>query len=130
MKTSAFSENTSSNGEKFAVLCVNLDYFTPDDKLFVGGSRRTRVVDHQGLHHRLWPAPRYQMDGSIVVSGRPYPIRDGRVTNVPAGIGGKRTTIRMLVENKEIVESVAAFQARDYPAAPHPAAHTRASFHV
>ena len=70
------------------------------------------------------------MDGSIVVSGRPYPIRDGRVTNVPAGTGGKRTTISMLVDNQEIVESVAAFQPRDYPAAPHPAAHTRASFHV
>ena len=65
-----------------------------------------------------------------MVSGRPYPIRHGRVTNVPAGIGGKRTTISMLIENKEIVESVAAFQARDYTAAPHPTAHTCAGFHV
>ena len=70
------------------------------------------------------------MEDSIVVSGRPYPIRDGRVTNVPAGTGGKRRTISMLVDNQAIVESVAAFQARDYPAAPHPAAHTRAGFHV
>ena len=65
-----------------------------------------------------------------MVSGQPYPIRDGRVTNVPAGTGGKRRTISMLVDNQAIVESVAAFQARDYPAAPHPAAHTRAGFHV
>ena len=70
------------------------------------------------------------MDDGIVVSGQLYPIRDGRVTNVPAGIGGKRTTISMLVKNKELVESVAAFQALDYTAALHPAAPTRAGSHV
>ena len=43
-----------------------------------------------------------------MVSGRPCPIRHGCVTNVPAGIGAKRTTTRMLVENKEIVAEIAS----------------------
>ena len=63
----------------------------PDDKLLLGGrgapneqTHKASLVGYQGLHHRLWPVLRYQMEDSIVVSGRPYSIRDGLVTNVRA----------------------------------------------
>ena len=66
------------------------------------------------------------MDVSIVVDGKSYPIRHDRVHNVPAGPGGGRTTISMLVQNGTIVETVADFQARcdstELPLATH---HTR-----
>ena len=52
------------------------------------------------------------MDVSIVVDGKQYPIRHGRVCNVPAGPGGGRTTINMLVRDGTIAESVSDFQAR------------------
>ena len=47
-------------------------------------THKASLVGYQGLHHRLWPVLRYQMEDSIVVSGRPYSIRDGLVTNVRA----------------------------------------------
>ena len=52
------------------------------------------------------------MTDNILVNGKTYFIREGRVSNVPAGPGGKLTTISMLTKDKQIVESVGAFQNR------------------
>ena len=66
------------------------------------------------------------MDVSIVVDDKSYPIRLGRVCNVPAGPGGGRTTISMLVQDGAIVETVADFQAcYDNTALPLATHHTR-----
>ena len=61
-----------------------------------------------------------------MVDDKPYPIRHGRVCNVPAGPGGGRTTISMIVQDGTIVETVADFQARcDSTALPAATHHTR-----
>ena len=66
------------------------------------------------------------MDISIVVDGKSYPIRHGRVCNVPAGPGGRRTTINMIARDGTIVETVADFQAcYDNTALPLATHHTR-----
>ena len=46
------------------------------------------------------------------MAGEPYPILDGRICNVPAGLGGKPTTINMRRKQGQIVETVSEFQSR------------------
>ncbi len=53
-----------------------------------------------------------QMAESITVDGETYFICDGRVCNVPAGPGGRRTTVNMQRKAGQVVETVAAFQHR------------------
>ena len=66
------------------------------------------------------------MDVSIVVDGKSYPIRHGRVINVPAGPARGCTTINILVQDGTIVETVADFQARYDKTALPLATHARA----
>jgi hypothetical protein len=71
-----------------------------------------RLVGYRRHFHCLQPVPWCKMEVSIVVDGKSYPIRQGRVINVPAGPGCGRTTINMLSRDETIVETVADFQAR------------------
>ena len=66
------------------------------------------------------------MDVSIVVDGKSYPIRQGRVINVPARPGRGRTTISIIVQDGTILETVSDFQARYDRTALPLATHTRA----